>query len=122
VLLDIAFGDHQVSDYAAEVEARTVGAAIHWPATAPGRLPDIDPHWGIPHIDTYPYAGSALVWWDSGATPAPLANVAPLTGHDPHEDPRNDPSARQQKSDFLLPAGAVVDVCHNQPCAAQPVP
>ena len=27
VLMDVAFGDHQVTDYQADVEARTVGAA-----------------------------------------------------------------------------------------------
>jgi hypothetical protein len=35
---------------------------------------------------------------------------------DPHENVRSTPAAREQKSDFLEPNGAVVDVCGGQPC------
>ncbi len=41
-------------------------------------------------------------------------------GEDPHGDPRNDPDARAQKSEFLKPDGAVVDVCGGAPCFADP--
>ncbi len=40
----------------------------------------------------------------------------PSTNIDPHEDVRNTPLARQQKSEFLEPSGAVFDVCAGQPC------
>ena len=40
VLLHVAFGDHQVANVSAEVEARTIGARIHQPAMAPGRHHD----------------------------------------------------------------------------------
>ncbi|MBX6767839.1 MAG: hypothetical protein IRY90_11925, partial [Actinomadura rubrobrunea] len=70
VLMHVAFGDHQVAPVAAEVEARTIGARLHAPALRPGRSPDRVPFWGIPTIDAYPYAGSAMVVWDSGS-PAP---------------------------------------------------
>ena len=40
VLLHVAFGDHQVANVSAEVEARTLGARIHQPALAPGRHHD----------------------------------------------------------------------------------
>ncbi len=118
VLMHVAFGDHQVSPATAEIEARTIGAAIHSPAVIDGRLPDVVPYWGIDRIDGYPYEGSAIVIWDSGAPVPPLANLAPREGDDPHSDPRSDPDARMQKSEFLWPDGAVVDVCDGQPCVA----
>jgi len=65
-----------------------------------------------------------MVVWDSGTPPAPLTNTAPLGpqyGHDPHEDPRNSPAARQQKAVFLT-TGVVVDVCGGAPCAEPPAP
>ena len=67
-------------------------------------------------------ACSAIVIWDSGPgrlQPPPFGNVPPVdsaTNHDPHQDPRNTPAARTQKSDFLLPNGAVLDMCAGQPC------
>ena len=39
VLMHVAFGDHQVTQYQADVEARTIGARIHTPILAPGRSP-----------------------------------------------------------------------------------
>lgn len=50
VLLDIAFGDHQVTDYQADVEARTIGAAAHRPVLFPGRWPDTEVLWNVPTI------------------------------------------------------------------------
>jgi hypothetical protein len=118
ILLHAAFGDHQVTTYAAEIEARTIGAKVHAPGLAPGRSPDVDPFWGLEPIDTYPYVGSALVMWDSGAAPPPLENLPPSTGHDPHGDPRSDPDARDQKAAFLQIYGWVTDVCNGAPCIA----
>ncbi len=118
VLMHVAFGDHQVAPATAEIEARTIGAAIHWPAVADGRVPDVEAYWGIDRIASYPYDGSAIVIWDSGAPTPPLVNRPPREGDDPHEDPRADPDARVQKSEFLRPDGAVVDVCDGQPCEA----
>jgi hypothetical protein len=37
VLMHEAFADHQVANITTEVEARTIGASIAWPALAPGR-------------------------------------------------------------------------------------
>ena len=42
VLLDVAFGDHQVTDYQADVEARTIGAAAHEPVLFKGRWPNTE--------------------------------------------------------------------------------
>jgi hypothetical protein len=107
-----------VANVATEVEARTIGASIHQPALAAGRHSDVNPYFGIPAIPSYPFNGSAMVVWDSGAATPPTTNTAPATGADPHSDPRNSPVARQQKSDFLQTGGAVTDVCSGAPCTA----
>jgi hypothetical protein len=119
VLLHVAFGDHQVAQDAADIEARTIGAHIHWPALAAGRRPDVvEQNWGVERIDSYPHEGSAIVIWDSGAAPPPATNLPPRQGEDPHGDPRNDVDARVQKSEFLRTDGAVIDVCNGAPCTA----
>ncbi|MFG2053307.1 hypothetical protein ACGFI9_04665 [Micromonospora sp. NPDC048930] len=119
VLMHVAFGDHQVSPAAAEVEARTIGARLHTPALAEGWSRDVQPYWGIVPISAYPYAGSAMVVWNSGAAYAPpTTNLAPAGseyGSDPHEFPRAQPGAQQQKATFLL-TGKIVDVCAGAPC------
>lgn len=122
VLLHAAFGDHQVSTVTAEVEARTIGARIRRPALADGRSPDLAPYWGLRSLPRGPYAGSALVVWDSGTPVPPVTNTPPLGpqyGRDPHEDPRNDIEARVQKARFLRD-GLVVEVCGDAPCTADP--
>ena len=124
VLMQIAYGDFQVSMYAGAAEARTIGARLVTPALDPARARDKNLFYGIPAIKSYPFSGSAVEIWDSGpghVQPPPFADVAPTKGPnniDPHEDPRSTPLARQQKSDFLEPNGAVVDVCGGSPCHA----
>jgi hypothetical protein len=139
VLMQVAFGDHQVSNWTAAVEARTIGAYIHAPTLDLAR----DPLGGatyfglIPAIPSYPWPGSAIVVWDSGApngdcslgvgappfTNTPPINGCPSTvppsqwgGNDPHELPRRTSAARLQKSEFDQPTGGVYDVCNGQPC------
>jgi hypothetical protein len=122
--MQIAYGDQQVSMYAAVVEARTIGAAVHTPALElnTSRVRDRNLFFGVPTIASYPFSGSAIVIWDSGpgrVQPPPLANLAPIssaTNIDPHEDVRNTPDARVQKSDFLQANGAVFDLCSGKPC------
>jgi hypothetical protein len=122
VLMHEAFGDHQVTNIATEVEARVVGARAHRPALASGRSPDRQPMWGIEGIDAYPYDGSAIVVWDSGTPAPPLGNIEPQEGKDSHEDPRASMQARKQKSEFLSRKGRVIDVCGGQPCTAESAP
>jgi hypothetical protein len=125
VLMHVAFGDFQVADAAAFVQARTIGARYHDPLLAENRA-FIDYAFGLEPIDGYPYEGSAVVLWDSGVPSPPLGNVPPRGDgdpegvHDPHEDPRAMATARQQKADFFL-EGAVVDVCDGGPCLADRV-
>jgi hypothetical protein len=130
VLMHVAFGDHQVSDTTAEVEARTIGASAYKPAVGPGRSP-----WTrlqlIPALTFFPYEGSAIVFWDTGpirtegtetvgTNAPPVGNTPNRSGDDPHENPRATPAARVQKSEFLKLGGRVVDVCGGGPCHAVP--
>lgn len=124
VLMQIAYGDHQVSMYAAATEARTIGASVHIPSLDLGtnRSRDRNLFYGVPAIAHYPFRGSAIAIWDSGpgrVQPPPIGNLAPAKAPnniDPHEDVRSSPLARVQKSDFLAPNGAVIDVCAGRPC------
>ena len=116
VLLDVAFGDWQVTELSAMVAARAMGATIHRPVTAPGRSREKDPGWGL-STTAYPSTGSALVIWDSGSDPIPVENAPPKTSRDPHEDPRADPDVRRQKAAFLFD-NTLIDVCQGGPCTA----
>ncbi len=122
VLMQIAYGDFQVSMYAGAAEARTIGAAAYEPALDPDRARDRNLFYGIPAIGHYPYKGSAIEIWDSGpgrVQPPPVGNVPPTAAPnniDPHENPRTTPAAQLQISNFLEPDGAVIDVCGSEPC------
>ncbi len=125
VLLHEAFGDHQVTNVATEVEARVIGARLRTPALDPGRSRDKRPFYGIPQIEAFPYTGNALVLYDIGplrgdlGTPAPpLKNIAPTLGEDPHALTAFEPAAAAQFSEFLKPGGAFVDTCGASPCYA----
>jgi len=132
VLMNVALGDHQVTNFQSDVEARTIGASTHVPIIDPGRWPDYDILWNVPAITSYPFAGSAIVYGDIGPirpnpTPPPATigvAVPPLTntpnraGEDPHGAPRGAPLALQLISDFLRPNGAVTNPCGASPCYA----
>ena len=125
VLMHLAFGDHQVANAAAEVEARTIGVVTNRGFLKDGRHWAVEPGWDIPRATAYPYSGSALVYWDSGSATPPDGNVPPPTGsglayHDPHGDPRATKLARDQKAEFLWGSG-FVDVCGGQPCLGRPL-
>ena len=122
VLMQIAYGDFQVSMYAGAAEARTVGVSAYEPALDPDRARDRNLFYGIPAISHYPFNGSAIEIWDSGpgrVQEPPVGNIPPTAGAtniDPHPDPRSTPAAQQQISDYLEPNGAVVNVCGGAPC------
>ena len=134
VLMNVAFGDHQVTTWQADVEARTIGAQLHQPVVYDGRWPGVDVGWGIDPITSYPYAGSAIVYWDSGPVrpdpgnpsqdigtgPPPVENLPNRTGKDPHGDPRVDPEEMQMVSEFLRPdaQSEITDTCGALPCFA----
>ena len=131
VMLHVGLGDHQVAQVAAEVEARTIGAYARTPYVDAGRDSDVDPHYAIPAIPSFPFAGSALVLWDIGpkrdengetvgTEVPPTTNTPPgeQAGQDPHEFPRRSAAGREQKSAFLSIGGQVIDVCGSNPCYA----
>ena len=132
VLMHEAFGDHQVTNWATEVMARTVGVSMRMPAVDPGRHPSgRKAYAGIPVIDDYPFKGSALVVGEigplrscnadgedcRGTTPPPIENVPNRLGVDPHgPDFSETPDGKRQIAKFLSPAGHVVGVCGDLPC------
>jgi hypothetical protein len=90
--------------------------------------------WDVPRIGSYPYSGSALVYWDSGPVrddpgsadpadllgtdPPPVENQPNRSGQDPHELPRRTPAEQQMVSDFLRPdaQSSITDTCNGGPC------
>jgi hypothetical protein len=132
VLMNIALGDHQVTNFQSDVEARTIGASTRTPILDPGRWPDIDVLWNVPQIQSYPFDGSAAIYGDIGPVrpnpspppssigvpPPPFTNTPNRGGEDPHGAPRGAPLALQMISNFLQPNGAVTNVCGATPCYA----
>ncbi|MCO5315484.1 MAG: hypothetical protein M9938_04885 [Solirubrobacterales bacterium] len=131
VLMDIAFGDHLVTNWQANVQARTIGAKAMSPFVYDGRWAGVDGQWGIESIAGYPYDGSAITYWDIGperpglnpgevigTNPPPLTNVAPTTGEDPHEAPRVTPAAVEMSDRFLRDDGAVTNQCGGTACVS----
>ena len=135
VLLQLAYGDHQVSNLAAENEARTIGARVETPALDLGRHWDVNPFLGIPAITSYPYQGSAaMVYYDGGplgfdgerdctdengspqhgTAEAPLVELPPnpvsVYGCDPHSYPRRSLDGVAHESTWLQPDG-FIDQC-----------
>ena len=139
-LLQIAWGDHQVANITAEDEARTIGAGAIDPAVLSTRLSGSNdpggpysydpssPFWGLPAIASFPYAGSAIVMFDSGPVgaspygtdPPPPSDVPNRTGQDPHEAPRRACAAQDQKDAFLAIGGMVTEP--SQPDGPAPPP
>lgn len=135
VLMQVAWGDHQVADVTAEDEARTIGAETFEPALEATRLSGDkdpggpytynlgDPTWGLPAIQGSAYDGSAMVFYDAGPTgadqygtdPPPPSDVPNFTGGDPHEAPRRSCAAQDQKSHFLDAGGLVTLVAQAPP-------
>jgi hypothetical protein len=132
VLMDVAFGDHQVSDYQADVEARTIGARAHKPVLFGGRWPNTEVLWSVPAIPASTFTGSAIYYWDIGpirespvgsgesigVPPPPWENLPNREGEDPHGAPRAAPAEQQLVSDFIEGAIAKKDACGNGPCYA----
>jgi len=116
VILIEAFGDHQVANVATETEARTIGAALHEPALAPGRSLQAQPFWDLPKLG--PAAtGPALFVWDTGALPAPLTDVAPTQGPDPHSTTSRPFPAFWAQMHTFFTTGKVANPCGTRPCA-----
>jgi hypothetical protein len=126
VLLQVAFGDHQVSMWSAEAMARTIGAYLRVPALEEGRHPDTNPYFALQPVPAGDVTGSVMTIWDNGPVNGgasgggterpPITNTSPFEpdfGDDPHSLPRKDATAQAQKSAFLRPdgVGKFVDTC-----------
>ena len=138
VLMQVGLGDFQVANITADTEARSIGARIYSPIVDTGRGGSTNPGWGLPAIGSFPYSGSALVYFDSGPvrsdgaggwlgnTPPLFANVNPTPGsgsngadgHDPHENPRRSTMGRDMKAAFLKIGGTVTSTCGGHACYA----
>ena len=137
VLIEMAYGDHQVANVATEVQARTIGAPLRAPSLDLNRLPEgfIEPFFG--HATLGDLAGSAadgsgFFIWDTGpkrleggtvfgTDPPPIGNIPPAGdfGVDPHDTVINQsPLIRKQIADFLTTNGKITDPCEGGPCYA----
>jgi hypothetical protein len=129
VLMTPAFGDHQVTNWATDVMARTVGVSIRVPEVDPGRHPaGANAYWGIPAIGAYPFAGNAMIVGEigplrtegdreKGTTPPPVENIPNRAGVDPHgPDWSETPDGYLAIATFLSPLGYVPAVCGDHPC------
>jgi hypothetical protein len=130
--LMVAVGDHQVTNYASEVEARTAGLKAHAPVIDEGRWPDYDPLVGVPRLaaSDYPFHGSSFIYLDGGplrpdpsdpskqigTPPPPFENVPNTVGEDPHGAPRGADAAVAMTATMLQPNGFINEVCGGKPC------
>ncbi|MDQ6698477.1 MAG: hypothetical protein M3Z46_13575 [Actinomycetota bacterium] len=120
VLLFEAYGDHQVTNIATEVMARTIHARLRVPALAPGRSPDVEPFWHIRPIPQLPaQGGSYLVMWDFGTPTPPIGNLPNRAGEDPHGKGSGEPRVLTMSAEFLR-SGNLIDVCNGGPCQTPP--
>ena len=133
VLLRLALGDHQVTNFAAEVEARTIGAVRYSPTLLSSRGWDLD-YEALPPVSTFPTTAgqSIMVYYDGGpvgydctapGVPVgcrgqgsgvpPLENVPPRPewgfGDDPHSYPRHSQDGQNHAADFL--ESGTIDRC-----------
>ena len=137
VLMTIAVGDHQVTNWASEIEARTIKARVRKPTVDPGRYPGPVPYWGIKRIHSYPFTGrAAMVVGDlgplrpcpndgvtpcegafAGTPPPPLDNNPNTEGVDPHgPDWAQSPQGERAIGHWLQPQGFLRHVCDGHPC------
>jgi hypothetical protein len=133
VTLHVALGDHQVSNFASDIQARTVGMKTPAGGIDDQRWPDYEDLWNIPRIgaDEYPFSGPSIVYWDGGPfrvnpdNPAqnigtglpPYGNVPPNDDwEDPHGAPRGAEGPEQMINTFFQPNGYIEDVCAGAPC------
>ncbi len=140
VLIDMAYGDHQVANVSTEVEARTIGAPLRTPTLDAFRLPAgfDQPYFDMPPLGDLSGSaanGNGMFVWDIGpkrtessvdygTDPPPITNTAPddSFGVDPHDTViRQTPETRDQIATFLqrpVDGGKIIDPCGPHPCYA----
>lgn len=143
VLMNVAFGDHQVATSTAENIARTLKIPVYQPEVSAAVAKELGSgaFYNLSPIRAFPHLGSALFFWNSGTLAPPLGNITPIMGDafaaacpngsdrdatkdtkclDPHEDPRRQPEVIAQKKSFFAPTGEIINVCKDEPCVAEP--
>lgn len=132
VTLQIALGDHQVSNFASENMARTLGMSTNAVPVDPGRWDDFDILWGVPRLKAsdYPFRGNNIIYFDGGpprpepGNPSktigtdvpPFTNTPNRVAQDPHGAPGGASVAVALTSTFLTPNGYISDVCSPSAC------
>jgi hypothetical protein len=139
VVMDVAFGDHQVANVTADNIARSLNIPLYMPVL-PEEADEVEDSvrfYDLSPIRQFPHTGSALFYWYSGTLAPPDGNITPMMGElfesecadsddtdvacaDPHEDPRRQPEVIEQKDAFFAPDGVVLNVCRDEPCLATP--
>jgi hypothetical protein len=119
------YGDHQVTNVAAELLARTIGARNHQPAFDPsffGAAPRLNvpvvPQWGLAKLNQNRAARAGLVLWDYGTPTPPTDNLAPngdQYGQDPHGFGRGNAMLLTQITTFLS-TGVIPNECGAKAC------
>lgn len=129
-LIQSAVGDKTVTETAAEVLARTIGALQHAPRTVAGRHIGDVPYINI-NVMTYPSVESGYTVWDRGpfphllddelvdGTPLQLEINAPnMLGENPHGMPIRDPLPSRQRV-ALIWEHQIINVCGDTACLAE---
>ncbi|MBP7629732.1 MAG: hypothetical protein KA758_04730 [Acidimicrobiales bacterium] len=141
VILQVALGDHQVTNVSAEIAARTAGVPVRVPSLDDAGSGRALPPFQMETVEAGDDATSLLVYWDAGTLPAPLGGVSPDMTEpwtaecepgsarertvanapcaDPHEFPRRTPDAQRQRNEFFE-TGVIPDVCGQDPCRTDP--
>ena len=124
VLIQSPIGDQILTETAAELMQRSLGAQRHNPSIVEGRHIAVEPFIDIEPITTYPFEGNAVMHWDSGPFPIDGHDGTPLQrpenlprnlGYDTHGMPIGQAAAWEQKATFWR-TGQVINVCGAQPC------
>ncbi len=101
VLLQVAIGDHQVSNHGSHIMARTIGAPLLTPG--PREV------WGLEEVASG-HVGSAMIEHDFGLPPVPTENLPMREGADPHAIIWNYDAGIDELEHFLR-TGEVVSFC-----------
>lgn len=105
LLSQIAVGDSQVANLAAEIQARTLELPLLTPSAK-----DV---WGLE--TTTGGETSAISFWDLERAPPPTTNATPASDNDVHGDVRSLPE-NQTQTDVFLRTGKVENTCSG-PCS-----
>jgi hypothetical protein len=135
VIIEVALGDHQVTQVGSEIGARTAGVPVWTPTFGDGRTLRTDPPFGMETAGAGDDPSSVMIVFDSGALPTPIGSVSPdrsdawlaecaldaesVPCHDPHEDPRRDVDVQRLRNTFFA-TGRIEDVCSGAPCEVDP--